>query len=90
VLRAVSRENLWRAETPQVFPREPIIEVHRRAESDGVAASDCAGLCERYGLEVVLVEIDDLNPKVTHPRDLLLAEAMLAWQGPPPSGMPGD
>lgn len=78
VLRAVDRENLWRAETPQIFPRGPIVEVHRRAESDGVVASDCAGLCERYGLDVVLVEIDDPNPKVTHPHDLLTAEALLA------------
>lgn len=78
VVRAVDRENLWRAETPQVFPRGPIVEVHCKAESDGVVASDCAGLCERYGLDVVLVEIDDPNPKVTHPRDLQIVEALLA------------
>jgi 2-C-methyl-D-erythritol 4-phosphate cytidylyltransferase len=90
VLRAVSRENLWRAETPQIFPRGPIIDVHRRAELDGVVASDCAGLCERYGLEVVLVEIDDPNPKVTHPRDLQVVEALIARQDPAPPARPGD
>ncbi|UCC72626.1 MAG: 2-C-methyl-D-erythritol 4-phosphate cytidylyltransferase [Gemmatimonadota bacterium] len=81
MLRAVSRENLWRAETPQVFPRELIVEIHRRAESEGVVASDCAGLCERYGVDVVLVEIDAPNPKVTRRRDLQFVEAMLAQQG---------
>jgi 2-C-methyl-D-erythritol 4-phosphate cytidylyltransferase len=90
VLRAVDRDNLWRAETPQIFPRGPIVDVHRRAESDGVVASDCAGLCERYGLEVVLVEIEDPNPKVTHPRDIQVVEALLAQQGRSPSAMPGD
>jgi 2-C-methyl-D-erythritol 4-phosphate cytidylyltransferase len=90
VLRAVDRDNLWRAETPQIFPRGPIVEAHRRAESDGVVASDCAGLCERYGLEVVLVEIEDPNPKVTHPRDIQVVEALLAQQGRSPSAMPGD
>ncbi|UCC84634.1 MAG: 2-C-methyl-D-erythritol 4-phosphate cytidylyltransferase [Gemmatimonadota bacterium] len=90
VLRAVDRENLWRAETPQVFPRGPIIDVHRRAAADQVVASDCAGLCERYGLGVVLVEIDDPNPKVTHPRDLRIVEALLAGQDLSPPARPGD
>jgi 2-C-methyl-D-erythritol 4-phosphate cytidylyltransferase len=90
VLRAVDREKLWRAETPQIFPRGPIVDVHRRAAADGVVASDCAGLCERYGLEVVLVEIDDPNPKVTHPRDLRIVEALLAGQGLSPPARSGD
>ncbi|MGD2216926.1 MAG: 2-C-methyl-D-erythritol 4-phosphate cytidylyltransferase [Gemmatimonadales bacterium] len=90
VLRAVSRENLWRAETPQIFPRGPIVDVHRRAAADRFVASDCAGLCERYGLDVVLVEIDDPNPKVTHRRDLQVVESLLAWQRPAPRARPGD
>ncbi len=90
VRRAVDRENLWRAETPQIFPRGPIVDVHRRAEADGVVASDCAGLCERYGLEVVLVEIDDPNPKVTQPRDLRIVEALLGRQGRSAPAVPGE
>ncbi len=78
VVRTVSREGLWRAETPQIFPRAPIVEVHRRAAAENVVASDSAGLCGRYGLAVVLVELDEPNPKVTCPQDLALIEAMLA------------
>jgi len=90
VLRAVDRENLWRAETPQIFPRGPIVDVYRRAEADGVVASDSAGLCERYGLDVVLVEIEDPNPKVTHPVDLQVVEALLTRRSSSPPAAPGD
>ena len=77
VIRAVDRERLWRAETPQAFPRELIIDIHRDAEREGVHASDCAALCERYGVEVVMVEVGDPNPKITHQEELDLAEALL-------------
>jgi len=77
VVRAVDRERLWRAETPQAFPRELITDVHNDAEREGFHASDCATLCERYGLGVVMVEIGDPNPKITHQEDLDLAEALL-------------
>ncbi len=77
VVGAVVRDDLWRAETPQVFPRDLIIDVHRRARADGAEASDCAGLCERYGVKVVLVEIAEPNPKVTRPQDLEIVEALI-------------
>jgi 2-C-methyl-D-erythritol 4-phosphate cytidylyltransferase len=77
VVRSVSRERLWRAETPQAFPRETIVEVHRRAEREGLHESDCAALCERYGVQVTLVEIAEPNLKVTCSEDLELAEVLL-------------
>lgn len=81
VLRSVSRENLWRAETPQIFPRELIVDLHRRAQVDGFTASDSAALCERYGVEVVLVEISEPNPKLTKPEDLPLLESWIRGRG---------
>lgn len=75
--RSLSRERLWWAETPQVFPRALLVEAHRRAEAEGFSASDCAGLCERYGVASVLVEISEPNPKVTNPDDMRLIEAWL-------------
>jgi 2-C-methyl-D-erythritol 4-phosphate cytidylyltransferase len=77
VVRTVDRGRLWRAETPQAFPRDVLVRVHRDAEADGVHAPDCAALCERYGVEVVLVEIAEPNPKVTRPEDVELVEALL-------------
>jgi len=80
VVRTVGRERLWRAETPQAFSREVLIRVHERAQADGVTASDCAGLCERYGVTVVMVELEEPNPKITRAADLDLAEAWIRAQ----------
>jgi len=89
VVRAVNRERLWQAETPQAFPRDLILEVHRDAEAEGVHESDCAALCERYGVEVVLVEVSEPNPKITQREDLALVEALIR-QREMPSDLPGD
>lgn len=77
VVRAVDRERLWRAETPQAFPRDLIVAIHRDAAADRVTESDCAALCQRYGVEVVVVEIGVPNPKVTRPEDLALVDSLL-------------
>lgn len=77
VTGSIGREGLWRAETPQVYPRELIVEVYRRAFSEGVHESDSAGLCQRYGVEIDLVEVSGPNPKITGPEDLEMAEAWL-------------
>ncbi|MGI9090540.1 MAG: 2-C-methyl-D-erythritol 4-phosphate cytidylyltransferase, partial [Gemmatimonadaceae bacterium] len=55
VVETVERDGLWRAQTPQAFPRDVIDDVHRRARLDQVTATDDAGLCERYGIPVVIV-----------------------------------
>lgn len=81
VRSTVDRARLWRAETPQIFGRELLVEVYRRAAEEFRQETDCAALCEAYGIRVKLVEIDELNLKVTHPPDALLAEALLAARG---------
>lgn len=73
----VDRRDLWRAQTPQAFPRELIVAAYRRAEEEGVAATDDAALVERYGGRVVVVEGAASNIKVTLPEDLTLAALLL-------------
>jgi 2-C-methyl-D-erythritol 4-phosphate cytidylyltransferase len=73
----VERRGLWRAQTPQAFPRRMIDDAYRRAAADGVAATDDAALVERYGGRVVVVEGDVRNLKLTRPEDLTLAELLL-------------
>jgi 2-C-methyl-D-erythritol 4-phosphate cytidylyltransferase len=78
VVAAPDRERIWRAETPQAFTRELILDAHRRAAAEGFHASDCAGICQRYGIEVAMVEIEEPNPKVTRREDLDWVEAWMA------------
>ena len=65
VVRTVDRERLWRAQTPQGFPRGVIVDVHRRARADRLAATDDAALCERYGIPVRVVRGSERALKVT-------------------------
>ena len=78
----VDRSSLWRAQTPQGFPRTLIVDAYRRAADEGVAGTDDAALVERYGGRVVVVEGDTRNLKITRPEDLRLAELLLAGAGP--------
>jgi len=70
VAATVDRGDLWLAQTPQTFPLEMILEAHRRARAEGLAATDDAALCERLGIPVHLVESTAANLKITGPYDL--------------------
>lgn len=74
VVRTLSRERLWRAQTPQGFPRALLAAAHEHARRDGVGASDDAALVERHGGVVRLVRDSIRNLKVTTAEDLELAE----------------
>ena len=78
----VDRGGLWRAQTPQGFPRATIVDAHRRAAEQGWEATDDAALVERAGHTVVVVEGERDNLKVTRPEDLRLAELLLSRPGP--------
>ena len=79
VVRTVPRERLWRAQTPQGFPRALLLEAHERARRAGLSATDDAALVERLGAFVVVVPDSPRNLKITTPEDLAWAEA---WAGP--------
>lgn len=73
----VSREALWRAQTPQGFPREVIERAHREARANGThaTATDDAALCEALGLPVHVVRGSEKALKVTEEGDFARAEA---------------
>jgi 2-C-methyl-D-erythritol 4-phosphate cytidylyltransferase len=81
IIATPDRSDLWRAQTPQAFPRGLILEAYRRAAADGVDATDDAALVERYGGQVVVVQGAADNLKLTEPADLRLAEAVLEARG---------
>ena len=77
VVRTVPRERLWRAQTPQGFPRAMLERAYERARSGGLRATDDAALVEAAGDEVRVVPGSTRNLKVTTLEDLELAEAIV-------------
>jgi 2-C-methyl-D-erythritol 4-phosphate cytidylyltransferase len=75
--RTVPRAGLWRAQTPQGFPRAVLERAHA-ARSDETAATDDAALVERLGVTVRLVPDSPRNLKITTADDLLIAESLAA------------
>lgn len=76
IVRTVDRASLWRAQTPQAFPRAMIDEVHTRARRDKMTATDDAALCEHYGFPVVVVRGSERGMKVTEAGDFAIAESL--------------
>ena len=76
VIETVDRDGLWRAQTPQGFPRDMILAAHRAARRDGVSATDDAALCERLGFPVVVVRGSEKALKVTSEADFARADAL--------------
>jgi 2-C-methyl-D-erythritol 4-phosphate cytidylyltransferase len=64
-------------QTPQAFRAADAIAAHERADAEGFAATDTAGVLARYGSgRVVAVPSSVTNLKVTWPGDLALAERL--------------
>jgi 2-C-methyl-D-erythritol 4-phosphate cytidylyltransferase/2-C-methyl-D-erythritol 2,4-cyclodiphosphate synthase len=76
----VSRSGLWRAQTPQVFRFERLLEAHRAAAAlarhEATALTDDASVAERAGLRVVMVCGHEDNRKITTAEDLHVTTPM--------------
>jgi 2-C-methyl-D-erythritol 4-phosphate cytidylyltransferase len=81
VASTVPRTRLWRAQTPQGFPRALLERAYARAGNDASTATDEAALVEACGGTVRLVPDSVRNLKVTTPDDLAMAERLA---GPEP------
>ena len=74
---SVERIGLWAMETPQVFSLESIRAAYKRISDRGEAVTDEVSAMQTIGGRVYLVESLAPNLKVTFPRDLGMAEALL-------------
>ena len=74
IAATVPRQDLWQAQTPQMF-RYGLLT--RALVAAGADVTDEASAVEHLGLSPLLVEADSRNLKVTHPRDLQLASLIL-------------
>ena len=75
VTGTVPRERLIAVQTPQVFRAELLRRAYAQDGLEG--ATDDAMLVERLGAEVIVVDGDPRNVKVTTPADLALVRALL-------------
>ena len=80
VSETVDRSGLWRAQTPQAFPREMIEQAYTHARANGITATDDASLCELLGLPVVIVPGSERALKITEEADFARAEALYSLQ----------
>jgi 2-C-methyl-D-erythritol 4-phosphate cytidylyltransferase len=79
VVSTPNRATLWSAQTPQFATADDMRRAHAEAVRLGwPRATDDAALLEQLGLDVVVVEASPENMKVTHPSDLVRAEAIAA------------
>jgi 2-C-methyl-D-erythritol 4-phosphate cytidylyltransferase len=77
VSRTVDRDRIWRAQTPQGFPRQMLHDAYAQLPRNGSAApSDDAEVCERAGFPVELIPDSPYNFKVTTADDFRIAEAL--------------
>jgi 2-C-methyl-D-erythritol 4-phosphate cytidylyltransferase len=76
IVRTLDRTRLWRAQTPQAFPRDLLVRAYQEARRARLAATDCAALCERAGIPVRVVTGSERAIKITTPDDFARAEAL--------------
>ena len=76
----ISRNGLWHAQTPQLFPVRTLIEAIDRCHDRGETCTDEAQAIEALGLRPKLVNCGDYNIKVTHQSDMVVASAILKEQ----------
>ena len=79
IARTIDRERIWRAQTPQGFPRQMLHEAYAQlansTQNDG-APSDDSEVCERAGFPVELIPDSPYNVKITTADDFRIAEAL--------------
>jgi 2-C-methyl-D-erythritol 4-phosphate cytidylyltransferase len=76
IVRTASRERMWRAQTPQGFPRQVLVDAHRRAGAEHLSPTDDAALCEQFGIPVSVVRGSERALKVTEPGDFARVDAL--------------
>jgi 2-C-methyl-D-erythritol 4-phosphate cytidylyltransferase/2-C-methyl-D-erythritol 2,4-cyclodiphosphate synthase len=74
----VSRENLWRAQTPQAFRLSDLRAAYAAWPADAGEPTDDAAVVERAGGRIALAPGDPILMKLTYPEDFDMAEALLA------------
>ncbi len=73
--------NVWAVQTPQLFQATWLLEAHNRAARRGFVGTDTASVVEWAGGDVVVIEGEPNNIKITTPDDLARAKEIAAALG---------
>ncbi len=77
IIRSISRENVWAAQTPQMFRAFDLMEA---LDASDEKFTDEASAMEAEGKKPLIVEGTPTNIKVTYPMDLWMAHAILKYR----------
>lgn len=80
IIETVSRDNLWRAATPQMFRLQTLIKALEQTRLAQCKVTDEASAMEYAGYQPKMVEGHADNLKITLPQDLALAALYLQQQ----------
>ncbi|WP_350300867.1 2-C-methyl-D-erythritol 4-phosphate cytidylyltransferase [Peribacillus frigoritolerans] len=80
VVETVERSSLWAVQTPQAFRLSILKNAYEQAEAEAFLGTDDASLLERINEQVVIIEGNYDNIKITTQEDLYFAEAILHKQ----------
>lgn len=75
IAETVSRDGLWRAQTPQAFRRSTLLQAYDSWPADAEPTDDAA-VVERAGGRVAITPGDPLLMKLTYPEDFAMAERL--------------
>ena len=78
VTGSVERSGLWAMQTPQVFSTAIILQAYAAIITSGELVTDEVSAVQHLGVNIALLRNDEWNFKITLPRDLDLAEHVLA------------
>lgn len=71
---SIDRANAWIMETPQVFKRELLVRAYEAVIRDHVHVTDEVSAVQHLGEPVFVIENAGMNPKITFPADIVLAQ----------------
>ncbi len=75
------RDKLWIIATPQVFKYKLLLTAYKKGSGCKSKIFDDAGLVERLGRKIKVVQDSSSNIKITTPLDLAIGEAILKYGG---------
>jgi 2-C-methyl-D-erythritol 4-phosphate cytidylyltransferase len=77
VEKTITRDGLWRVQTPQAFKYDLLKEAFQKAQRDSYYGTDEGSLVEYLGEPVRIVSGSELNMKITHKEDLIIGKSLL-------------